>query len=117
MHLSSYLTVSLCENTYLYGPRTLLYETRFQVLGVCPLCTFSFYVTAREHTSLYGFMFRHTLLYEIRLRFSSEFKPVHTVAIVFCSVLQCYVRFCTVLQCARQCARRAGAVGTCSVTS
>ena len=56
VHLSSYLTVSLCENTYLYGPRTLLYETRFQVLGVCPLCTLSFYVTAREHTSLYRFM-------------------------------------------------------------
>ena len=93
---------------------TLLYETRFQVLGVCPLCTFSFYVTAREHTSLYGFMFRHTLLYEIRLRFSSEFKPVHTVGIVFFSVMYGFVLFCSV-QGSVQGGR--GAVGTWSVTS
>ena len=46
---------------------TLLYGTKFQVLGVCPLCTLSFYVTAREHTSLYRFMLWHTLLYEIRI--------------------------------------------------
>ena len=68
-----FFTTIFCATVILTDWSQCAGHTPYCTLGVCPLCTFSFYVTAQEHTSLCGFMSGNTF------SFSSEFKPVHTV--------------------------------------